>query len=283
MPAGGLLPAPDQLEAFFAPLRGPWGVRHGAMDSATLLLLALLRWVAIVEVCPFLGGRLVPGTVKIGLALVLGWFTVPALSQMLPVPLAMSPLAFSLGALHEIAMGLLLGFGASLVFFAAGMGGQFLDSARGTLTATVLVPQLQVQTSLLGDLYLQLFVVLYVLAGGHLFFLSAVVDSYRLFPPGGALPAAALVHASFLKLALAMFVLMVKVVAPAVVVVLLADLVLGVANRVASQMDVFFLGLALKPALGLLVAALSLYALAGLSKEAFVGFHGWLQSWLRHG
>jgi len=253
------------------------------MDAASLLLLALLRWVAIVQVSPFLGGRLVPGTVKIGLALVFGWFTVPALSQQLPVPLAMGPLRFSLSALHEVAMGLLLGFGSSLVFFAAGMGGQFLDSARGTLTATVLVPQLQIQTSLLGDLYLQLFVVLYLLAGGHLFFLSAVMDSYRLFPPGGAMPAAALVHASFLKLALAMFVLMVKVVAPAVVVVLLADVVLGVANRVASQMDVFFLGLALKPTVALLVVALSFYALAGLSREAFVGFHGWLLTWLRHG
>jgi flagellar biosynthesis protein FliR len=84
-------------------------------------------------------------------------------------------------------------------------------------------------------------------------------------------------------MALAMFVLMLKVVAPALVVLLLADLVLGVANRVASQMDVFFLGLALKPTLGVLVVALSLYALSGLSREAFVAFHAWLNSWLRHG
>jgi flagellar biosynthesis protein FliR len=72
-------------------------------------------------------------------------------------------------------------------------------------------------------------------------------------------------------------------VAPALVVLLLADVVLGVANRVASQMDVFFLGLALKPAVGLLVVALSFYALSGVSREAFVGFHSWLLSWLRHG
>jgi type III secretory pathway component EscT len=278
-----LLPAPDQLEAFFAPLREPWGVRHGAMDSITILLLAMLRWVAIVQVCPFLGGRLVPGPVKIGLALVFAWFTTPALSQQLSVPLGLGPLRLWLFALHEVALGLLLGFGASLIFFAAGMGGQLLDSARGTLTATLLVPQLQIQSSLLGDLYFQLFIVLYLVAGGHLFFLSAVVDSYRLFPPGGALPAVALLHASFLKMTLAMFVLMLKVVAPALVVLLLADFVLGVANRVASQMDVFFLGLALKPAVGLLVVALSLYALSGVSREAFVGFHAWLLSWLRHG
>jgi flagellar biosynthesis protein FliR len=48
-------------------------------------------------------------------------------------------------------------------------------------------------------------------------------------------------------------------------------------------MDVFFLGLALKPAVGLLVVALSFYALSGVSREAFVGFHSWLLSWLRHG
>jgi len=48
-------------------------------------------------------------------------------------------------------------------------------------------------------------------------------------------------------------------------------------------MDVFFLGLALKPTVALLVVALSLYALAGLSREAFVSFHGWLLTWLRHG
>jgi type III secretory pathway component EscT len=282
MHAGGL-PAPDQLEAFFAPLRAEWGVRHSAFDSVTILLLAMLRWVAIVQIAPFLGGRLVPGPVKLGLALVLAWFTAPTLSATLAVPLALTPLRLWLVALHELAMGLLLGFGASLVFFAAGMGGQLLDSTRGTLSATLMVPQLQVQTTLLGDLFFQLFVVLYVVAGGHIFFLSAVLDSYQVFPPAGAMPAAALVHASFLKLALAMFALMLKLVAPALVVLLLADLVLGVANRVASQMDVYFLGLALKPTLALLVVALSLYALSGVAREAFVGLHGWLNSWLRHG
>jgi flagellar biosynthetic protein FliR len=283
MQVSSALPPADQLEAFFAPLREEWGVRHGAFDAITILLLAMLRWVAIVQVTPFLGGRLVPGSVKLGLALVFAWFTAPALSEQLSVPLGLSPLRLWLFALHEIAMGLLLGFGASLVFFAAGMGGQLLDTARGTLTATLLMPQLQIQTTLLGDLFLQLFVVLYLVAGGHIFFLSAVLDSYLLFPPGGGLPGAALLHASFLKMALSMFVLMLKVVAPALVVLLLADLVLGVANRVAAQMDVFFLGLALKPTVGLLVVALSLYALGGLSREAFVASHAWLLSWLRSG
>jgi flagellar biosynthetic protein FliR len=278
-----ILPEPGRLEGFFAPFRELWGVRHGAMDSGALFFLVALRWFAIVLLCPFLGGRLVPGTVKVGLALLLAWFCTPSVSQQTAAPLGLSAVGWWLAAVHEIGIGLLIGFGASLVFLAATMAGEFLDSTRGTLTANMLLPQLQIQTTLLGDFYFQLFIVLYLLAGGHLFFLSAVLDSFRLFPPTGAMPAAALVHESFLAMAVTMFGIMVKVVAPAILVVLMVDIILGVANRMAPQMDVFFVGLGTKPTLALLVVAVSLYSLAAAAPEVFRAFHLWIASWLRHG
>ncbi len=277
-----ILPEPGRLEAAFAVVRDAWGVRHSGMDAAVLFFLVLLRFVAITQLCPFLGGRLVPGAVKIGLAMVLAWFATPWLSQSVATPLKMSGSGFFLAAFHEIGIGLLIGFGSSLVFFAAAMGGEFLDTVRGTLTANLLVPQLQIQTTLLGDFYFQLFVVLYLLAGGHLFFLSAVMDSLQVFPPMGAMPAAALVNATFLKMAVALFGIMVKVVAPAILVLVMVDVVLGVANRMAPQLDVFFVGLGVKPALGLLVVALSLHALLGAAPEIFREFQAWLDSWMRH-
>jgi flagellar biosynthetic protein FliR len=278
-----ILPEPGRLEAAFAVVRDAWGVRHTGMEAAMLFFLVLLRFVAITQLCPFLGGRLVPGTVKIGLAMVLAWFTTPWLSGHLESPLRMTGAGFLLAALHEIAVGVLIGFGSSLIFFAAAMGGEFLDTVRGTLTANLLVPQLQVQTTILGDFYFQLFVVLYLLGGGHLFFLSAVLDSLQVFPPTGALPAMAVVHASFLKMTVSLFGIMVKIVAPAILVLLMVDVVLGVANRMAPQLDVFFVGLGLKPAIGLLVVALSLHALLGASPEIFRAFQAWLSSWMRNG
>lgn len=268
---------------FFAPIREVWGVQHGAGDSAALLFLVLLRWFAIVQLCPFFGGRLVPGPVKMGLAFLMAWFCLPSVSQQAATPLGLSPLGWWAAALHEVTLGLLIGFGSSLVFLAATMAGQFLDAARGTLAASMLVPQMQMQASLLGDLFFQLFIVLYLLAGGHIFFLSAVLDSFQLFPPTGTLPAAALVHESFLVMATSMFGIMVKVVAPALLVVLLTDIILGVANRMAPQLDVFFMGLGLKPALALTVVALSLSTLAGTAPEIFRAFHLWIGTWLSHG
>jgi flagellar biosynthesis protein FliR len=283
LPLLAILPEPSQVDAAFSTVAAAWGVRHSGMDAAAIFFLALLRWVTIAQLCPFLGGKLVPATVKIGLSMVLAWFVTPSLSAALPVPLRLGQLRFFFAALHEIGIGLLLGFGASLVFLAATMGGEFLDTTRGTLTANVLVPQLQIQTTLLGDFYFQLFVVLYLLAGGHIFFLSAVIDSFQLFPPTGAFPAAALVNASFVKMAVSMFGIMVKVVAPAILVLVMTDVVLGVANRMAPQLDVFFIGLGLKPLVGLVVVALSLHALLGAAPEIFKAFHVWMLSWLGHG
>ena len=271
------------MEAFFAPFGREWGVQHGAMDSAALFFLVLLRWFAIVQLCPFFGGRLVPGPVKMGLAFLMAWFCLPSVSQQIGAPLGLSPLGWWAAALHEIGLGLLIGFGSSLVFFAATMAGQFLDAARGTLAASMLVPQLGLQATLLGDLYFQLFIVLYLLAGGHIFFVGAVLDSFQLFPPTGGLPAAALVHQSFLTMAVSMFGIMIKVVAPALLVVLLTDIVLGVANRMAPQLDVFFMGLGLKPALALTLVALSLSTLAGTAPEVFRAFHLWIGTWLSNG
>lgn len=275
------LPEPSALERVFRPFGDLWGVRHGAMDTASLFFLSMIRWAAIVQFCPFLGGRLVPGPVKIGLAMVLAWFTTPWLSQQASVPLNLTPTAWGVAALHELWVGLLLGFGSSLVFFAANMGGQFLDNVRGTTMANILVPQLQIQTSLLGDFYLQLFVVLYLLVGGHRWFLSAVLDSYRLFPPTGVFPRVPVVHEAFLQMTGTMFGIMLKTIAPALVVLILMDVILGVANRMAPQMDVFFMSMTLKPAVGLLIVALSIYGLLGFTPDVWRAFHAWMGGWLK--
>ncbi len=275
-----LLPEPHSLELVFAPFGAAWGVRHGAMDTATLFFLGLLRWGAIVQFCPFLGGRLVPGPVKIGLAMVFAWFTTPWLSQQLAVPLTLTAIGWWVAAFHELWVGLLIGFASSLIFFAANMSGQFLDNARGTTMANILVPQLQIQTSLLGDFYFQLFVVLYLLAGGHLWFLTAVIDSYHLFPPTGLFPQAAVVNEAFIRMAVGMFGIMIKIVAPAILVLIFLDIVLGIANRMAPQMDVFFIGMALKPAVGLLIVALSLYGLLEITPAIWTSFHLWMGGWL---
>lgn len=269
------------LEAFAGPLLATLGLRHGGADSIQLFVLALARWLPIVAICPFLGGRLVPAPVRMGLGALLALFVLPHLSATLPAPLALDGARWWLALLQESFVGVVLGLGSGMVFWAADSAGRFLDSVRGTTTANLMIPQVQVQTSLLGDFYFQLFVVLYVLAGGHRIFLAAVFESYGLVPPLARGLELSPLAASFIGATGGLLGIAVKLVAPALAIVILMDLVLGVANRMAPQLDVYFLSLSLKSSLSSFIVALSLYSLLDLAPGLFRDQHRWMEGTLR--
>ena len=174
-------------------------------------------------------------------------------------------------------MGFVIGFASGLLFWGAEMGGRFLDNTRGTTSANVMIPQIRVQSSLLGDFYYQFFVVLYVFLGGHNWFLSAVFDSYRVIPPLEMNIHLGALGNNLITASAGMFGLMLKIIAPALIVLMLLDILLGVANRMAPQLDVFFISLSLKATLGALVVGLSLFYLSDITPALIQTHHGWLE------
>jgi hypothetical protein len=57
--------------------------------------------------------------------------------------------------------------------------------------------------------------------------------------------------------------------------------VLGVANRMAPQLDVFFISLSLKSSIGAFMVALSLYSLLALAPDLFRDQHRWMDRTVR--
>ncbi|HRC84558.1 MAG TPA: flagellar biosynthetic protein FliR [Thermoanaerobaculia bacterium] len=268
--------APATLyDAFFSTLTAELGVRHNAFDTVSLFTLGLARWLPVAALAPFLGGRLVPAVVRIGFGFLFALVLLPSLSAAAPVPLAFSTPVWWALVLKELAIGVTLGFAASLPFFAAEMAGQAIDAARGTTVANLIVPQTRLQSSILGDFYHQLFIVLYFLGGGHRFFLEAALDANRLLPPLVPGLELGLAAYSFIDQTAMMLSIALRIIAPALVVVILLDVVLGVANRMAPQLDVFFMSLPLKSALSALVIGLSVYGLIDVANEYFEGHHRW--------
>jgi flagellar biosynthetic protein FliR len=263
------------LPEFYAPFRDWLHLRHNVSDAIQLFALAFARWAPVFSMTPFIGGRLVPGSVRIGLAFVMSLWVLPSLSSTAVVPMALSAAAFWVLILKEILVGFILSFVGGLVFWAAEMGGKFIDNVRGTTTANLLIPQVSTQSSLLGDFYYQLFVVLYVTAGGHLWFLSAVFQSYEVVPALDPRLGTEALAISMTVVTGELWVVALKIMAPALIVLMLMDLMLGVANRMAPQLDVFFISLSLKASVGALVVALSLYYLLGMAPEMFRQQQGW--------
>ena len=106
-------------------------------------------------------------------------------------------------------------------------------------------------------------------------------DSYRLFPVL-ELGFASMMGGESLMLELAtatgtLFSILLRIIAPPLIVVMLLDLMLGIANRMAPQLDVFFISLSLKATLASLLVALSLTWMVHLADELFASHRVWMR------
>jgi len=228
--------------------------------------LIYVRMLMIVMMVPFLFGKPVPKTVRVGSAMVLTFFAYKYLVPANPPAVSEDMLVLSMLFLKEIFVGLIIGFGAALIFYGFEAAGQMIDSQRGMSIARVLIPELGSQSSIMGTFLFQLAVVVYLTIGGHHFFLNAVYESYQLLPlfefpklGGGLMPLMDL----FMVLTAEILVLCVQISAPIIITILIADIILGVANRIAPQINVWELGFNVKGYLGILAIFWALTLIVG--------------------
>ncbi|MBI3186074.1 MAG: flagellar biosynthetic protein FliR [Myxococcales bacterium] len=241
------------------------GEELGIRTSVTVLILtmALLmaRILPVIILSPFLGGEVVPTEVKLGVGLTLGLVLFPGLSdRMQYVPVTALPYIALL--MKELFIGLSLSFIVGMVFQAALVAGTVIDTMSGTNMAQVMVPQIQQQVSLFSSLKIQLSVTLFLTLNGHHLVIGAFADSLSAipldqFPPmhAGAWPFFDLVLRVFhdlLRVALTLS-------APAFVAVFLTDLALGMINRVAPQVQVFFVSMQIKPMATVLMVMVAMH------------------------
>lgn len=160
-------------------------------------------------------------------------------------------------AAGELCIGLMIGFCAAIPFWALDMAGFTIDTMRGSSMASVLNPLLGQQSSLFGLLFTQVFNVLFLMSGCFNQLLSAIYHSYVILPPGSALDynggALAFLTAQWQL----MYELCLRFAMPAMVVILLVDMALGLINRSAQQLNVFFLAMPIKSAFALLMLIIS--------------------------
>ncbi|CNI25419.1 type III secretion system export apparatus subunit SctT [Yersinia pekkanenii] len=162
----------------------------------------------------------------------------------------------------ELMIGVMIGFVAALPFWAIDMAGFLIDTLRGATMSTLFNPSMGMESSIFGVLFTQILTVLFLLSGGFNLVLAALYGSYDMLPAGsGIQPSTAMLQ--FLKSEwLLMQELCLSFALPAMLVMVLVDLSLGLINRSAQQLNVFFLAMPIKSALALLLLVISLpYAL----------------------
>lgn len=249
------------------------------ISALTLFFLTLMRLGPIIALAPFLGSRL-PGGVKMGLALSLTLVMLPHVIGTAKLPLPTFDLFFLGYCAKELFIGFILAFLVNIPFYIAQSSGVLIDFQRGTSSLQVQDPLLQTQASQIGLLYNYIFIVMFYEIGGVFVFLQAVMTSYTAIPADAFIPAA-FFHMShglwkFLMVLLTKFTaISIQLAAPSLVAILMTDMFLGIANRLAQQVQITFLGLSLKSLAGLALLWLGWYFIL---KQLAIQSNLWLDS-----
>jgi type III secretion protein T len=172
---------------------------------------------------------------------------------------ALQPVFWPLIMVKEAFIGLAIGFMFGIVFWAIGNAGNLIDTKIGATTASVMDHIAGHQTSLTGSFLSRLASWLFMASGGFLVFLDLLLSSYAVWPVNSSLPKLTsggelMFTQGFSRLMLWTIVFA----APALLVLSLVELALGLVNRFAQQLNVFSLSLSIKSWLGTWLVLLSL-------------------------
>ncbi len=215
-------------------------------------VLAMARIGGAFAICPALTESIIPGVARRAFVFSLACLALPPIMAQMP-PGEPNLWLFSLTAIKEAAIGFMIGFFAAIPFWIAENIGNFIDNQRGATMGEVYSPVNGTQVSTMGLFFSQLVATLFFVGGAIFVLLAALYASYAIWPVFGGhwfqmTPEAPLV---VLGEADTMLKITVIVSAPVIIIMFLATLGLGFVNRTAPQLNVFFLSMPVKSALGL--------------------------------
>ncbi len=245
----------------------------------SIFFLTLARLLPIMATAPFLGAKNLPMTIRMMFAVSLVAIFLPQnlMTVHTNIPYGLSYIAY---LCKELLVGSVIAILASAPFFIAQMAGTLIDHSRGSSSLQVNDPTTQSQTGPIGILYNYVLIAVFFLLGGPFIFFEGLADSYKLIPVNALFNAGlfdmnAPLWKSLFGLVQFMMDLAIQLSAPALIGILLTDLFLGIANRLAAQVQIVFLGMPLKSWVGiaLLTAAWGLI-IQVMSKEAITWTKG---------
>ena len=236
----------------------------GALDPVSLVPV-LARVGGVVTFFPLLGAEGIPGRFRLVLAVALAWMLRPYVPAVAPDPsTGLVGLVGRIGV--ELLVGCVLGFAAQVAVSAFEAAGQLVGFQVGLTLSGVIDPMNGEQASALSTLYRFLAYILYFSADAHHAFLLAIQDSYLWVGPGVA-PGGAFAETA-IRVSGGLFVLAIRIAAPALVVSFLVDVALLLAARALPSVNLLILGYPVKIGLGLMAVAVGLVALPRLASES---------------
>ncbi len=241
-----------------------------ALSRAEVVRFALIacRVTPLMMVAPIWGSPLVPGQVRVLIALAISALLLPAARGPLPAGVFDSVWPLAWAAAGEILIGFLFAYVALLLMAGAQFAGQLVDIQIGFGIANVLDPLTSTQVTLIGQLQYLAALLLFLLMDGHHLLLRGLADTFVAVPPGAPFAAAGALDLVVRRGGTLLFSVAVRVAAPALTALFLTNFALGLASRMMPQMNLFLVGMPVNVGAGLLALAASLTLFAAAWRGA---------------
>jgi flagellar biosynthetic protein FliR len=203
------------------------------------------------------GTRALPMRLRLILALALTVLVAPLAG---PMP-AIDPLSGAgvMVTAQQVLIGVAMGFVLRMLFAALEIAGEMIGQLMGLGFASLLDPQNGVQVPVVSQFYILLATLMFLALNGHLLWIEALAESFRVVPVGteGLTADGA---ASLVAFAGAVFAWGVRLALPVVAALLVVNLAFGVLARTSPQLNVFSVGFPAALLIGLALVLLTLPA-----------------------
>ena len=219
------------------------------------LLWPFLRVLALFGALPVFAQRGVPARVRVALAFLIAFCAQASLPAMPVIPLDSAPAL--LAVVQQLLIGLSMGFAVRIVFSAVEFAGELIGLQMGLNFSGFFNPMTGGEATATSRFFGITVSWLFIVTGGHLMLINAVVMSFDAFPVGPE-PFAFLRAVQPQVWGGEVFRLGLWIALPMIATLLFVNFVLGIIARVAQQMNIFSIGFPITVSVGLVGMLLTL-------------------------
>ncbi len=226
------------------------------LNNIISLLIILTRVGPLLFFMPIIGARGVVPQVKILLSLMTALVLLPVVNVS-PDLLPETSVGFMLLVLTEVGFSAILAIFVRMVFTAVEIAGQIVGIQMGMGMAGVMDPQFGTQVSPVGLFWSITAFLIFLAINGHHIFFTTLAESYNWLTPG-TLSVTQATFEGMMRGVSNMFILAVKIMAPAGAALFFSHVAQGIIAKVVPQIPILLVTMPINIAIGMIFAGLSL-------------------------
>ncbi len=228
-------------------------------------MLVMSRVAGLMLGMPLLSSAGIPMQIRILLAAAISLAVLPFAMEHLDANVTLGTAV--VGMIGELAIGVLVGLGASLLLIGMQLAAQTVAQQAGLALGDIFNPLLESEGSPISELYFLIATMIFLAVGGDRAVVHALLESFQTVPPLAFRVTPGLVELVVEMLVLC-FAIALRVGAPVILALMLSFLTLGFITRTVPQLNLLTIGFPIKIALALAIMAFTMMTLEPVVLDA---------------